>query len=113
MKGNDGERLERRARVLSALANPVRLKILEQLSERDMSVSELTEVADLDISTVSRHLGILRQTGIVSRTACGTTRLYSLSRPCVLGFLDCVDDMLEEGSALCATDFRKRMENAR
>lgn len=109
----DDDRLTHRAQVLAALANPVRLLMLEHLEGRAMTVSELTELAGLDMSTVSRHLSVLRQAGIVDCSPDGNRRLYSLRATCVLGFLDCVDDILEEGSGMCTVDIRKRMEAAR
>lgn len=109
----DDERLIHRAQVLAALANPARLLMLEHLEGRDMTVSELTELAGLDMSTVSRHLSVLRQAGIVDCSPEGNRRLYSLKATCVLGFLDCVDDILEEGSGICVSDIRKRMEATR
>jgi len=110
MKETELERLERRARVLSALANRTRLMIIEHLDVGDMTVSEITEIAGLDISTVSRHLGVLKNAGIVSCSVSGNNRIYALRTSCVLGFLDCVDDILREGAGICARDIRKRME---
>lgn len=109
----DDDRLTHRAQVLAALANPARLLMLEHLEDRAMTVSELTELAGLDMSTVSRHLSVLRQAGIVDCSPEGNRRLYSLRAACVLGFLDCVDDILEQGSGICAGDIRRRMEATR
>jgi DNA-binding transcriptional ArsR family regulator len=97
---DDEKRLEDRTLVLSALANRTRLMIIEHLVGRDMTVSELTEVAGLDISTVSRHLAVLKTAGIVSFERDGNRRLYSLRTPCVLGFLDCVDEINGEDSSI-------------
>lgn len=106
----DVEKLEKRAQVLAALANTTRLMILEHLEKGCMTVSELTEMAGLDMSTVSRHLAVLKNAGIVSCSSEGNRRLYCLMAPCVLGFLDCVDDILEEGPGICSRDIRKKME---
>lgn len=110
MMDRNGERLRRRAGVLSALASETRLLILEHLQEGEMTVSEITELAGLDISTVSRHLAILKRAGIVSSRAQGSRRLYSIRTSCVMGFLDCVEDVLDEDSEICAGDIRRKME---
>ena len=52
-------RFETRAAVLKALAHPTRLFMIEELAEKSYCVQELTEMAGLDISTVSKHLSIL------------------------------------------------------
>jgi len=104
------ERLENRVRILSALANETRLMIIENLEKGEMTVSEITGLAELDISTVSRHLAVLKHAGLVSSSPRGNHRVYKLETPCVLGFLDCVEDITEDGSGICAGDVRERMQ---
>lgn len=58
--------LEARARVLKAMAHPSRLLIIEELQNTERCVCELTEMIGADISTVSKHLSVLRQAGIVA-----------------------------------------------
>jgi uncharacterized membrane protein YraQ (UPF0718 family) len=58
--------LARRAEVLSALAHPSRLLIVEALEDGEMTVSALTGIVGSDISTVSRHLAVLRSAGILA-----------------------------------------------
>lgn len=53
------------AEVLKAMAHPTRLFILDKLTERDYCVGELKELIGVDISTVSRHLMVLKQAGII------------------------------------------------
>lgn len=106
------ERLERRAKVLRALSHSSRLLMLELMGDEGLTVSRLTELVGSDISTVSRHLSVLRDAGIVSCERDGNRRIYSLRAGCVLDFLDCVEDMLEDGSAICAADIRRRMEGS-
>jgi ArsR family transcriptional regulator len=102
--GND-DRLVRRASILSALAHPSRLLIVEQLEAGGLTVSELTALVGADISTVSRHISILRNAGIVACTPEGNRRRYTLRAACVLGFLDCVEEVIEEGSGSCSRSF--------
>ncbi|MFJ1762017.1 ArsR/SmtB family transcription factor [Amycolatopsis sp. NPDC088138] len=66
--------------VLRALADPVRLAIVRQLaaSERELSCGALT--VSVTKSTITHHLGILRQAGVVAGRQVGTTRFNSLRR---------------------------------
>ena len=102
---NRQDKLELRAGILRALANPSRLLMLEHMESGDRTVSELTDKVGSDMSTVSRHLSVLRNAGIVECTHDGNRRRYSLRASCVLGFLDCVEDILEGGTGSCSRDF--------
>jgi len=59
-------RFETRANILKALAHPMRLFMLEELANKSYCVCELTEMVGLDISTVSKHLSILKNAGLVN-----------------------------------------------
>ncbi|MBN1435182.1 winged helix-turn-helix transcriptional regulator [Candidatus Fermentibacterales bacterium] len=87
--------LRKQAEIIRAMGSPSRLLIVQELARREMSVGEVTALVGSDMSTVSRHLGVLRQVGIVSCRREGTTILYRLDTPCVLGFLSCVKEVLE------------------
>ncbi|MEN8207945.1 MAG: metalloregulator ArsR/SmtB family transcription factor [Candidatus Fermentibacteria bacterium] len=100
-------RFEKRAEVIKAMANASRLAIVEELSKNEKTVGALTELVDLDISTVSRHLMILRHARIVSSRKNGTRVLYRLRTPCVLSFFDCVEKVLnaeDEFADCCSSD---------
>ena len=103
----DMARFERRAEVIKAMANAARLVIVEELSRNEKTVGALTELVNLDISTVSRHLMVLRHAGIVSCRKNGTRVLYRLRTPCVLNFFDCVEKVLngdDESTDCCSSD---------
>ncbi len=103
----DKVRFEKRAEIIKAMANAARLMIVEELSRNEKTVGALTELVDLDISTVSRHLLILRHAGIVSCKRNGNQMLYRLRTPCVLNFFDCVEKVLngdEEYEDTCSSD---------
>ena len=89
-------RLSARARIIKALAHPTRLFIVEELSERERCVCELTEMIGADTSTVSKHLSILRSVGIVLDDKRGTQVYYTLRMPCVLDFVGCVASMMKQ-----------------
>ena len=103
----DMDHFERRAEIIKAMANAVRLVIVEELSKNEKTVGALTELFDLDISTVSRHLLILRHAGIVSCRKSGNRVLYRLRTPCVLNFFDCVEKVIngtEANPDICSSE---------
>lgn len=67
-------------RVFKALADPTRQKILQVIVNNELAVSELVEVLRLPQSTVSRHLRVLRDAGLVDHRNSGTSSLYSPTR---------------------------------
>jgi ArsR family transcriptional regulator len=84
-----------RARIIKAMAHPTRLFIVEQLSHHEHCVYELTEMIGTDVSTVSRHLSILKAAGIVQDDKRGTQVFYRLRVPCVLNFFSCVESVMQ------------------
>ena len=85
---------EARARVLKALAHPTRLFIVDELSRGRRCVAELTEMVGSDISTVSKHLHILKSEGLIRDEKKGVQVYYELVMPCVLNFFSCVENVL-------------------
>lgn len=83
------------AGVMKALAHPTRLFIVEQLNEGERNVSDLTTMVGIDISTISRHLSILRQAGIITARKLNNQMIYSLLCPCVLDMFRCVVQIRE------------------
>ena len=86
---------EARAQIIKAMAHPTRLFIVDELSRRERCVQELTEMIGSDVSTVSKHLSILRNVGIVDDEKRGVNVYYSLRCPCVLRFFSCVESVLK------------------
>ena len=104
MDATTRSRLESRARVIKAMAHPTRLFLVETLEQGERCVCELTELIDADISTVSRHLSVLREAGILACERRGQQVFYRLLTPCVLGFFSCIEGVLnpqEEGAPSC------------
>ncbi len=91
---------KQRAQVLKALGHPSRLAMVEALLEGERCVCELQELVGSDMSTVSRHLSVLRNAGLVDDRKEGLKVFYSLRLPCVAHFLECVDEVLERPSAV-------------
>lgn len=89
-------KFEARAKIMKALAHSTRLFIVEELSRGERCVCELTEMIGVDISTVSKHLSLLKNAGIVDDDKRGLQVYYSLKMPCVLGFFDCMESVLHD-----------------
>ena len=88
-------RFQARAKILKALAHPTRLFLVDELSRRERCVCELTEMVGADISTVSKHLSVLKNVGIVLDHKRGAQVWYSLRCPCVMDFFDCIQSVMK------------------
>lgn len=96
-----------RVQVLKALAHPTRLFLVEELAKRECCVCELTERVGDDISTVSKHLALLRDAGVLSSERRGQQIFYRLRVPCVLDVFGCVEGVLArdgEGARSCRVE---------
>lgn len=80
------------ADVFKALGNPNRLLIVHALGTGEKCVADLTQLVGLDISTVSNHLSVLRNVGLVADERRGTQVFYTLKNPCVLNIFRCLDE---------------------
>ncbi len=80
----DDGRLADQERALTALADPTRLRILHLLSRHDsLCVCEIEAAFDLGQPTISHHLKILREAGVVTVERRGTWAYYAVARPAV------------------------------
>jgi len=82
-----------RARILAALSNPARLKMIVDLSQGERCVCEMAEEVGLDMSTTSRHLAQLRQVGLLEDDRRGNMVFYKLKATCLPAFLKCLDGL--------------------
>jgi len=83
------EGLIARARIMKALASPVRLKIVDELSRGERCICELQPLFPKDKSTLSRHVAALRSVGIISERRDGVRSILRLETPCILSVFDC------------------------
>ncbi len=84
------------ADLCSALADPTRLILLYALSEQPRNVTELTRELNVPQPTVSRHLKVLREGGLVKATRQGTSVQYELTDHRVIDALDLLRSILRE-----------------
>lgn len=99
MNDQNRKKYEARAKVIKAMAHPTRLYIIEKLSAGERCVCELRDQIGSDLSTVSKHLSLLRQAGIVADEKRGQQVWYSLKVPCILNFFGCVESVLKANAA--------------
>jgi len=86
---------ESRAKIIKAIAHPTRLFIIEELHKTPKTVGDLTTMIGCDLSTMSKHLSVLKNAGIVADARNGTSIIYRLKTPCLLNFIGCVEDVIE------------------
>ncbi len=89
------KRLQSRANILKALAHPSRLLIVEELAKGERCVCELQKMIGADISTVSKHLAVLKKAGLVHDDKRGLQVFYCLLSPCVMNFFGCIESVIE------------------
>jgi DNA-binding transcriptional ArsR family regulator len=80
----DPDSLRRQSRLLKALANETRLKMLRLLSIREMCVCELTVALNLTQPTASHHLSILQNVGFIKDRKEGKWVFYSVAKSDVI-----------------------------
>ncbi len=78
------ERLDRAARCLKVLAHPIRLMIIHFLGAGELSVQELEKAVGISQSSVSQHLGLLRDKEILESRRVGQQVFYRLRDPRLL-----------------------------
>jgi len=86
-------------KLLSALAESGRLRILMMLKTRELTVSDIREILGLSFSTVSRHLFLLREAGLVNSVKIGKWVKYSFNPECPEAVQGCLALILEELSS--------------
>jgi DNA-binding transcriptional ArsR family regulator len=85
----NAEEFKARARIMKALASPVRLMIVDQLSRGERCICELQPLFPMNKSTLSRHVAALKNVGIVSERREGVRCFLRLETPCILNVFDC------------------------
>lgn len=95
MKIKPKRHYEARARVAKALAHPSRLLILDALAGGEVCVCELTPLVGADQSTVSKHLAILKNAGLIEDRKQGVMTYYRMKVCCLEGFWKCIESVLK------------------
>lgn len=83
------------ARIFKALGHPSRLLMVDALREGEKCVCDLQALVGDDMSTVSKHLSVLREAGVVTTEKRGTNIYYRLALCCLDTFLRCTGDVVQ------------------
>jgi DNA-binding transcriptional ArsR family regulator len=89
---------EEKAKIIKALAHPSRLVMVDALVEGEKCVCELRELVGSDMSTVSKHLTLMKEAGLVDDRKLGQQVFYSLRCPCIMSFLSCVETVMKSNA---------------
>jgi len=80
-----------RAGIVKAMAHPTRLLVMAALMEGELCVNDLTELAGCDVTTLSKHLSVMKQAGLVVGEKRGLNVFYRIACPCFAEFFRCID----------------------
>ena len=86
--------------VAKALAHESRLMIIDALKDKDMCVLDLTQLIGADQSTVSKHLSVLKNAGILEDRKDSNRVFYHLKTPCVINFFECAMEVIRSKATL-------------
>jgi len=87
------EVLTDQAEIFKALAHPTRIFIVEHLLNREYCVNELTKMIGVEMPTVSRHLSVLKNVGIITSRKESNNIFYRIKLECVKKTLSCANKM--------------------
>lgn len=96
MTSKTRDQFVKRAKVIKALAHPTRLFLVSQLAKKQQCVWDLTDQVGHDISTISKHLAILKSAGIVEDEKRGLQVCYKIRMACAGDFLECIDRLIQK-----------------
>jgi ArsR family transcriptional regulator len=82
-----------RVKILSALSDPIRLELLEFLANGERCVCEILPAFQRSQSTISKHLNILHEAGILERRIEGKRTVYLIKDPQVFDIIRFVDSL--------------------
>lgn len=93
MNNEISKKYKNRSDVIKALAHPTRLFIIDFLSQGEKCVCEIVEQVGADISTISKHLLVMKNAGLIESEKRGLNVFYKMTCPCVTSLFDCLESM--------------------
>jgi len=90
------ELTEMKVEILKALAQPIRLRIVESLRNGEKCVGEISQLFDCDRTTISKHLSILKNAKILKARKDSLNVYYRLNFPCIVDVFKCIENVINE-----------------
>jgi DNA-binding transcriptional ArsR family regulator len=87
------QKYKKRSEIIKALAHPTRLFIIDFLSGGEKCVCEIVEQVGVDISTISKHLSVMKNAGLVEDEKRGLNVFYKMSCPCIMNLFNCLESI--------------------
>jgi ArsR family transcriptional regulator len=87
---------ELHAEVCKTFGHPKRLMVISALRNQELTVTEIAEKTNIDVSNLSQHLHLFRDKGLVTTRREGTKIFYKLSHPNIGKALDLMSSFLEQ-----------------
>lgn len=100
MSALNEQALEYVAKYFKALAEPMRLKVLNALQDGEKNVSQLTQISGGTQANISKHLTLLAQYNLVKRESRGTNVYYKIADPSVYELCELVCGQIGNRMAL-------------
>jgi ArsR family transcriptional regulator len=80
-----------RSIIVKAMAHPTRLLVMDALTHGEKCVNDLTNLAGCDVTTLSKHLALMKRAGLLQCEKRGIHVFYQIACPCFLEFFRCID----------------------
>lgn len=90
------ELIQMHASICKTFTNPIRLIIIDQLGSGEKNVSEMEQLTGIRQATLSQHLAVLREKGIVVTKRQGQSIIYNISNPKILKACQLMREVLLE-----------------
>lgn len=90
MEKIDATCCKREADVFKALGHPTRLWIVKQLATEEHCVCDFVDAVGVRFATISQHLSILKNAGIIADEKRGQSVFYHLCCPCIIDMISCI-----------------------
>jgi len=93
MENKIQNKYKKRAEIMKALAHPTRLFIVDFLTDGEKCVCEIVEQVGVDISTISKHLLVMKNAGLLHDEKRGLNVFYKLACPCIPSLFTCLENI--------------------